>query len=304
MSKATKKTIDANGNIVDVHNPVQEHELVSDIKIDIPENKRVEPKEYIFQLTGRFYVNSVYRQPFPENYLLRNTDMIFDDDTQTERNIRYLEGVSTIYEDEQEHLSEQKKRQRPDIRFTNGTLRVPSNKPSLVEFLLKSNMYDKKKNRIPGSNPVYTLLNFEEQEQKEVEKTERRMDAMKMAMDAPEEIMIPHAKFLGIKFTNQHGIERSTRAIRVDYLNFADKSSEAFITSYNNPIVKSQYLVSKVISIGLIDTSTVKGQAIWGDTKKFIVQIPDKEIPVQFLAKFALTEAGKEFYSQLKSLGE
>lgn len=304
MAKSSKKTIDENGNIVEVQAPVQEHELVSDIKIDIPEKKKSEPKEYIFQLTGKFYVNSVYRQPYPENYLLRNTDMIFDDDTQSERNIRYLEGVSTIYEDEQEHLSDQKKRQRPDIRFTNGTLRVPANKPSLVEFLLKSNMYDKKKNRILGATPVYTLLNFEEQEQKEVEKTERRMDAMKMAMDAPEEIMIPHAKYLGIKFMNEHGVERSLRAVRVDYLNFADKSSEAFITSYNNPLVKTQYLVTKAINVNLIDTSSVKGQAIWGDTKKFIAQIPDREVPAQYLSKFALTDAGKDFYAQLKSLGE
>jgi hypothetical protein len=304
MAKATKKTIDENGEIVDVQSLVQEHELVSDIKIDIPEKKKTEPKEYIFQLTGKFYVNSVYRQPFPENYLLRNSDMIFDEDTNTERNIRYLEGVSTIFEDEQEHLSDQKKRQRPDIRFTNGTLRVPANKPSLVQFLLKSNMYDKKKNRILGATPIYTLLNFEEQEEKEVEKTERRMDAMKMAMDAPEDIMIPHAKYIGIKFTNQHGIERSLRAVRVDYLNFADKNAETFITSYNNPIVKAQYLVSKAMSLGLVDTSTIKGQAIWGDTKKFIVQIPDKEISNQFLAKFALTDGGKDFYSQLKSLGE
>ena len=304
MAKASKKTIDENGNIVEVQSSVQEHELVSDIKIDISEKKKVEPKEYIFQLTGKFYVNSIYRLPFPENYLLRNSDMIFDDATETERNIRYLEGVSTIYEDEQEHLSDQKKRQRPDIRFTNGTLKVPSNKPSLVEFLLKSNMYDKKKNRILGATPVYTLLNFEEQEQKEVEKTERRMEAMKMAMSAPEEIMVPHAKYLGIKFTNEHGIERSLRAVRVDYLTFSDKNPEPFITSYNNPLVKTQYIVTKAVNLGMIDTSSIKGQAIWGDTKKFIAQIPDKEIPAQFLSKFALTDAGKDFYSQLKSLGE
>ena len=303
MAKSTKKTIDENGNIVEVQAPVESPE-VQDIKIEQPVAKKKQPKEYVFQLVGKYYVNSPYRLPYPENYMVKNTDVIFDEESGTERNIRYLEGVSTIYEDEQDHLSESKQRQRPDIRFTNGFLKVPSNKPSLIEFLLKSNMYDKKKNRMSGSIAVYTLLDFEAQEEKEVENSERRMDAMKMAMDAPEEIMIPHAKYLGIKFINQHGVERAIRAVRVDYLNFADKNPEAFIKSYNNPLVKVNYIVSNASKLGLIDTSSNKGQALWADTKKFIAQIPDGKDPITFLSEFSLTEKGKEFFTQLKAIAE
>lgn len=303
MAKSTKRTIDENGNIVEVQTPVESPE-VQDIKIEQPVAKKKQPKEYVFQLVGKYYVNSPYRLPYPENYMVKNTDVIFDEESGTERNIRYLEGVSTIYEDEQDHLSESKQRQRPDIRFTNGFLKVPSNKPSLIEFLLKSNMYDKKKNRMSGSIAVYTLLDFEAQEEKEVESSERRMDAMKMAMDAPEEIMIPHAKYLGIKFINQHGVERATRAVRVDYLNFADKNPEAFIKSYNNPLVKVNYIVSNASKLGLIDTSSIKGQALWADTKKFIAQIPDGKDPITFLSEFSLTEKGKEFFTQLKAIAE
>ncbi len=303
MAKSTKRTIDENGNIVEVQAPVESPE-VQDIKIEQPVAKKKQPKEYVFQLVGKYYVNSPYRLPYPENYMVKNTDVIFDEESGTERNIRYLEGVSTIYEDEQDHLSESKQRQRPDIRFTNGFLKVPSNKPSLIEFLLKSNMYDKKKNRMSGSIAVYTLLDFEAQEEKEVENSERRMDAMKMAMDAPEEIMIPHAKYLGIKFINQHGVERATRAVRVDYLNFADKNPEAFIKSYNNPLVKVNYIVSNASKLGLIDTSSNKGQALWADTKKFIAQIPDGKDPITFLSEFSLTEKGKEFFTQLKAIAE
>lgn len=303
MAKGTKRTIDENGNIVEVQPSIAESPEVQDIKIDVAPKKK-QPKEYVFQLVGKFYVNSPNKLPYPESFMVKNTDIIYDEETQTERNIRYLEGVSTIFEDEQEHLSDTKKRQRPDIRFVNGFLKVPTNKPSLIDFLLKSNMYDKKKNRMNGSIPVYTLLDFEAQEEKEVENTERRMDAMKMAMDAPEEIMVPHAKYLGIKFINQHGIERALRAVRVDYLNFADKNPDAFIKSYNNPLVKVHYIVSNAAKIGMIDVGSIKGQAVWGDTKKFIAQIPDGKDAISFLSEFSLTEKGKEFFSQLKSISE
>lgn len=118
MAKAARKTLDENGNLVDIATPEVEIQEVADIKIDEPK-KKVEPKEYIFQLTQKFYMSNANRPPYPENFFLRNTDIIYDEESGTERNIRYLEGVNTIFEDEQEHLSDAKKNQRPQIRFTD-----------------------------------------------------------------------------------------------------------------------------------------------------------------------------------------
>jgi hypothetical protein len=305
MAKVTRKTLDENGNLVDVAVAPQEINEVSDIKISEPiPVKKNEPKEYIFQLTQKFYPGNTTRPPYPENFFLRNTDIIFDEESGTERNIRYLEGVNTIFEDEQEHLSDAKKNQRPQIRFTNGYLRVPSNKTSLIKFLMSSNMFDKKKHRMESVLPVYTVLNFEEQEKQAVSKAEVRMSAMKLAMDAPVEVMIPHAQFLGLRFKNEYNVERTDKAIRVDYLNFADKNPDTFIKTYNNPLVKVRYIVNKAMNVGMIDITSSKGQAIWGDTKKFIVQIPDKAEPLIFLSEFCLTEKGKEFFAQLKSIAD
>jgi hypothetical protein len=303
MSKNVKKTINENGDLVDVISKVEEHSEVSDIKVQPIQKNKSEPKEFVFQLTGKFYSNSQFSQ-YPENFLLKNTDIIYDEETNTERNIRYLEGVSTIYEDEQDHLSDSKKNQRPDIRFSKGFLRVPSNKPTLIKFLKNSNMFDKKSNKMSGSRAIYTMIDFEEREEIEVAKTEKKMEAMKMAMEAPVEVFIPHAKFLGIKFENGYGVERSERGIRVDYLSYAEKNAETFIKTYNNPLVKVQYLVSKAMQVGMIDVSTMKGQAVWGDTKKFIAQIPDNKDNLTFLSEFTLTEKGKEFYAQLKTLAD
>jgi hypothetical protein len=236
--------------------------------------------------------------------MIKNTDVIFDQETGMERNIRYLEGVGTIFEDEQEHLSDFKKRQRPDIKFINGTLIVPSNRTSLVKFLMISNMNEGNKNTIAGSRHVYRLLDFEAQEEQAINKAETRMDAMKLAMSAPVENMIPHAQFLGVRFKNQYGEDRGEKAIRVDYLDFADNNPEAFIKSYNNPLVKVEYIIRKGVNVSLIDLDSSKGQAIWGDSKKFIVQIPDNQNAIKFLSEFCLTEKGKDFYAQLKTMAD
>lgn len=305
MAKATRKTLDENGNLVDVASSPEEINEVLDIKIDAPKKKK-EPKEYIFQLVDKFYTSTsnIPRPPYPETYMVKNTDVIFDEETGMERNIRYLEGVGTIFEDEQEHLSDFKKRQRPDIKFINGVLVVPSNRTSLVKFLMISNMNEGNKNTIAGTRHVYRLLDFEAQENQAINKAETRMDAMKLAMSAPVENMIPHAQFLGVRFKNQYGEERGEKAIRVDYLDFADKNPESFIKSYNNPLVKVEYIIRKGVNVSLIDLDSSKGQAIWGDSKKFIVQIPDNQNAIKFLSEFCLTEKGKDFYAQLKTMAD
>lgn len=305
MAKSVKKALDENGNIIESITAVDDIVEVADIKVEQIKKKK-EPKEYIFQLVDKFYTttSNYPRPPYPETYFVRNTDIIFDEETQTERNIRYLEGVSTIFEDEQEHLSDFKKKQRPEIKFINGVLVVPANRTSLVKFLLVSNMNEGNKNPISGTRKVYRLIDFEAQEEQAINKAETRMEAMKLAMDAPVESMIPHAQYLGVKFKNQYGDDRGEKAIRVDYLEFADKNPDLFIKTYNNPLVKVEYLIRKAMSVNLIDTETSKGQAIWGDTKKFISQIPDRADVVKHLSEFCLTEKGKDFYSQLKTIAD
>ena len=103
---------------------------------------------------------------------------------------------------------------------------------------------------------------------------------------------------------NKYTEDRSYKGVRVDYLNFADKNPDAFIKTYNNPLVKVQFIIRKAINVGMIDLTTTKGQALWGDTKKFIALIPDKADTVKFLSELCLTEKGKDFYQQLKSLAD
>lgn len=300
MAKQTRKTLDENGNLVDV---VQD--IPTDVEIKVqPVQKKRDPTEYIFQLINKVYYAAPGKIPYPENYFLRNTDVIFDEETGTERNIRYLEGVNTIFEDEQEHLAETKKKSMPEIRFVQGILRVPANKTSLVKFLMSSNMYNKKKKRMEHVLPVYSLINFEEQEEIAISKAEIRMTAMKLAMEAPVEVMYPHAMFLGVRQKNQFGEDRGEKAIRVDYLGFAEVDPETFSKTYNNPIVRAEYQIRKAVGVNLIDLGSVKGQAIWGDTKKFIAQIPDKAEPIRFLSEFCLTDKGKELYNQLKTMAD
>lgn len=303
MAKAKKQTIDADGNIVEVEIATEQSQEAATF-IPEPVKKKKEKQWYEYELTDKFQINTVgsTKPPFPENFLIRNTDVIFDHVTGTEREIRYLEGVNTIWVDEQEKLSDAKKRQRPEIRFVWGRLRVPAQKTALVHFLEVTNMNKGNKHRLPESRGIFKLIDEEAIEQANYKKFENEMNATELAKSAPYDIMLPHAKYLGINIKDREGNFISEIALKPLYYNMANKMPDLFLKTYNNPTVLSKFIVDRATEKSLISFTHVKGQAVWNDTKAFIVQIPDGKKPAEFLAEFCLTEKGRDFYIELKSM--
>jgi hypothetical protein len=301
MAKAKKQTIDADGNIVEVEVTTEQSQEAATF-IPEPVKKKKEKSWYEYELTEKHYVPGNTRPPFPENYLIKNTDVIFDAVTGTEREIRYLEGVNTIWVDEQEKLSDSKKKQRPELRFVWGKMRVPAQKTALVHFLNVSNMNKANPHRLPESRAIFKLVDEEAIEQANYKKFESEMNATELAKTAPYDIMLPHAKFLGINVKDKEGNFVSEIALRPLYYNIANKMADTFIKTYNNPSVLSKFIVDRAVERNIINLTHIKGQAVWSDTKGFIVQIPDGKKPAEFLAEFCLTEKGRDFYVEIKSM--
>ena len=303
MAKAKKQTIDADGNIVEVEIATEQSQEAATF-IPEPVKKKKEKQWYEYELVDKFQVNTVgsTRPPFPENYLIRNTDVVYDHVTGTEREIRYLEGVNTIWVDEQEKLSDSKKKQRPEIRFVWGRLRVPAQKTALVHFLEVTNMNKGNKHRLPESRAIFKLIDEEAIEQANYKKFESEMNATELAKSAPYDIMLPHAKYLGINIKDKEGNFISEIALRPLYYNIANKMADLFLKTYNNPTVLSKFIVDRAVEKNLVNLTHIKGQAVWSETKTFIVQIPDGKKPAEFLAEYCLTEKGRDFYIELKSM--
>ena len=301
MAKAKKQTIDADGNIVEVEVTTEQSQEAATF-IPEPVKKKKEKSWYEYELTEKHFVPGNTRPPFPENFLIRNTDVIFDAVTGTEREIRYLEGVNTIWVDEQEKLSDNKKKQRPELRFVWGKMRVPAQKTALIHFLNVTNMNKANPHRLPESRAIFKLVDDEAIEQANYKKFESEMNATELAKAAPYDIMLPHAKFLGINVKDKEGNFVSEIALRPLYYNIANKMADTFIKTYNNPSVLSKFIIDRAVERNIISLTHVKGQAVWSETKTFICQIPDGKKPAEFLAEFCLTEKGRDFYVEIKSM--
>lgn len=258
-----------------------------------------EPEMYVFKLLipegvkPKAYESVVNEMP------------VFDDENQTVRTIRLVRGASSIWMDEQEGYTPQYlQRNKLDIVFNNGYLRVPRTNKTLLKFLLNSDDYDKKPNRLKGKKPKFTLMNSADIENKELLKEEARLRAINTAMNASPEDMMIHAEFLGIGMINQYGEQKSLSKIRVEYAGKAGEKPEYFMSTSGSPIAKAQYFVKKALDAGILDVASKKGYATWKDSDKVITEIPFGKSAVEVVANFALsgTEEADAFYKQLKEV--
>ncbi len=258
-----------------------------------------EPEMYIFKLID-------YTNQKPKAYeSLVNEMPVFDNKTNSVRTIRLIRGASSIWMDEQEGFTPQYvQRNKQDIVFNNGYLRVPRTNRTLLNFLLNSDDYDKKENRMRNKRPRFTLVNTAQAESEELKKEEKRLRAINFAMNASPEDMLIHAEFLGIPMNNEFGEQKTLSKVRVEYANKAGTNPDAFMNSAGTTLSKAQYFVKKAMADGKIDVTTRKGYATWAETDTIICEIPFGKKPYDSLAEFALskTKEGNKFYDTLKNV--
>ena len=257
-----------------------------------------EPDIYVFKLLLPSDVKpKVYES-------LVNEMPVFDPQSNSVRTIRLIRGASSIWMDEQEGFTPQYiQRNKQDIVFNNGVLRVPRTNRTLLNFLLNSDDYDKKENRMRNKKARYTLVNTAENESNELKKEEGRLRAINFAMNASVEDMMIHAQYLGIGMTNEYGEQKTIAKVRVEYANKAGTNPDAFMKSAGTTISKVQFFVKKGLDDGHIDVSTKKGYACWKDGA-VICEIPLGKKAYESITEFAMTKTkeANEFYETVKNV--
>lgn len=260
---------------------------------------RTEPEVYIFKIL-------LPEGTPPKKYESVSNEMpIFDEETESNRTIRLLRGVPSIFVDEQNGLTPTFiQRNKVDIVFNNGFLRVARTNKTLLNFLLNSDEFDKKKNRMKSRRPKFTLINTADIEQEELEKEQFKFEAIKYAMSAKEEDMIPHAVFLRIPMVNVYGEQKSPAKIRIEYADYASKKPEYFMKTANSPVTKAAFFVTRAIELGILDITKRQGYVLWGESGHPIMELKFGKPVVDQISEYALsdTNESKAFYKQLKAV--
>jgi hypothetical protein len=238
-------------------------------------------------------------------YHMEGIDDVWNEKKGRMERIRLLRGYPSIWVEDQKGLEKSFVEQnRRSLIFDRRVLRIADYDMEALEFLNLCNANLDNPNK-KGTRKI-TFFQWNPQRTAELERAKRvaKVEAIKYASLASEDEMRKHCNYLGITFTDELGMPKSSDALRNDYELYAEAQPNKFMQSAGSKEVEIAFIVKKALIDNKIDTSTRKGSAYWAGDGGFICKIPSDKKPQVYLVEFAMfpQDESKAFLEQLKKL--
>ena len=267
--------------------PTQEtKEVVKKKKKTKPQPKKSTPK----------YVDKSYkltRETAPLSLILasRHTNRFpllhFDEETGTNRPLRYARNQNSPFQDEQDDNAILE-----PIVFEDGFLYVPKNNQVLQQFLALH----------PGNGRIFVEINKAKEAAEIVSDLNTEVDALIEARQLDVEQVENVARVLF-----QRDITTvTTSELRRDILIFAKRDPGGFMRLLKDPMLKLNASIQNIIDKGLLQLRNQKRE-VWFNTpsnKKKMCNVPYGEDPMYIIASFFQSDDGLESFKHLKSLAK
>jgi hypothetical protein len=235
-------------------------------------------------------------RPFRPLHILSTKDYIYDEATGKERGIRYLQGASSIFIDEQNidpafAIAGQ-------IEFHRGRIRVQKTQSTLLAYLRATNQNEAKTARNTSKPPVFRELVPELDAEKEFDLMNGRRKAVETAwhdVDNNMEAVYHYARVLGINTSTL-----SEKHIINKYIEKAEKDPQTFLKYHKSPRNTHKYFAITAFDKGVVNSRDVAGTVTWSDTKGVITAIPAGKDAVDYLTDFLMDSENEKTYELLK----
>lgn len=212
---------------------------------------------------------------------VKSEAIIYDPETNTNRQIRYCPNEASVFSDEQSSFAVRK-----HIVFENGSIYVPAEQPTLQRFL---DLHPS--NRANGGG-LFEEVNTEFRAEVDINEEFILHDAVGLVRNKSIDELMPVAIYLGID-TNQKNAE-----IKRELLLEAKARPKRFIELFDNPTVSTRAIVKKAVDFQLLNAR--EDGMYWFDSNRLIVATPVGQDTISVMTQFCLTEKGGTVYETLK----
>lgn len=212
----------------------------------------------------------------PSRNTKRSSLLYFDEETGTNRSLRYAKNQKSIFEDEQDGTAILE-----PIIFEDGFLRVSKENQVLQKFLAYH----------PQNGKSFIEVDREKDASVDVDQLDLALEAQLMAKDLDVEMLETVARVvIGLRVDNL-----TTAELKRDVRLFAGRYPIDFMESLNDPLLTLQNKCAKFFSEGLLVLKNKKDVYfnIKGNKKKLLT-VPYGEDPLFILASFLQSDEGLE----------
>jgi hypothetical protein len=214
--------------------------------------------------------------------LRQNGVTVYDDKTNTIRELRYCPNEPSVWRDEQSQYA-----RREHVMFYDGTLYIPHTKPNLIAYL------ELHPDNAANGGEVYEIVDNEKKAEEVLQDEFLTLDAVVMVREKDIQELLPIAMYYNIN------VNRPTAEIRYDLLQQARSNPKRFIESFDNPLVRVRSIIKTSEMYQLV--ALKENGSYWFDSGKLILSTPAGQDSIDVLARFCLTEQGAPVYAELEA---
>ena len=246
-------------------------------KITQPEGWEIKDRNYY--LTGSA---SPITFTIPSKHTRKHPLLWFDENTGTQRELRYATNQSSVFVDEQKGESTM-----GHIMFTDGVLAVKKEQQALQKLL--SIYHPLKIHRFKELEPQKIAIT-------ELDELEYEINAMNAARDMD----IDHAEAV-LRVEVGSGVSKlSSKEIKRDLLLFAKKNPKLFVELATDENVTLRNFGIKATEANIIALSQDQRSITWVSNGKKLMIVPFDENPYSAFAAFLKTDEGVEIYKSIQ----
>jgi hypothetical protein len=236
--------------------------------------KKIQPKDRAYRLLGNY---SPLSMTIPTRHTSITPLLYYDEETNTNRPLRYATNQRSPFEDEQDGNAIM-----GYVVFEDGTLFVPKSNPVLQEFLYYH----------PMSNVIFEEIDNERDAQEELDSFNVEIEAMSKA----KELTIDEIEIMYRVIFERDPSRMSSMELRRDVFMYAKNYPAEFIKSLNNPNLRLQSKVFIFFDKGLLSFRN-GNKEVWYNTpsnKKRMLVVPYGEDPYLLVTTFLKSDDGLE----------
>jgi len=242
----------------------------------------------------KVYVNKVYKltkNVAPLCYMLatrhtkRKNLLYFDEETGTNRSLRYARNQKSIFEDEQDGNAILE-----PIVFEDGMLMVNKENQILQTFL----------DFHPGNGGVFHEVNTEKDAQVEMESINFKLDAQVAARN----LSVHKLETISRVLIGAKADKMTTAELKRDMMVFSRKDPQEFLDLVNDPMLDLQDDVVKMFGLNNLVMKNKQRDIYFNlpKNKTKLMTVPYGEDPVYIAASFFRSDEGVETYKLLKKM--
>lgn len=260
----------------------------------------------VMVVSGGKAVKDVHRKFKPYQNIVYTSQIVWNGER---RNIRYYDGCTTIFQDEQPKEQDAIKQFIKQTRrrvFLEGKFGCFGDERMLLLYLFSASWNTESEFRTRTASEVYRPTNPDRLITAESSRMDNMEKALKLAREAEDVKMFIHANYLGIpEMDYDSGNKLEPKEIRTLYRKAAASDPDKFISSYGNKVIEMKYFIDKALESGLIGNKHNPNKATWKGSNTVICDISGLKSHAAIaekLLEFSQLDDGEEFQIQLRAL--